>query len=362
MPRFCLSAPVRAALPLVLIGPNAVCPNAVFGFVSPASAHAVLERKEAAPNAAYRGVVQIMHGCDGRPTTRISVTIPEGVTGAKPMPKPGWTIETVKSAYARSYPSFHGQVSEGVTKITWSGGSLPDEQIDEFTFFARISDAFAPGATIYFPVEQDCTEGSYRWSDVPAENGNAQALKAPAPAVRIMAAKGTATQGTAAQATAAQAPATPAAKAGAIAIETPWLRATPGGAKVAGGYVTLRNTGTEPDRLTGAAIPQAGRAEIHSMTTEGGVMKMAPVEGGLALAPGAGVALKPGGYHLMFLDLKDGLKAGETVAGTLTFERAGTVPVTFTVAPIGAQGPDRQGPGGQGPGAAPEADGHKHHH
>lgn len=78
MPRFCLSAPVRAALPLVLIGPNAVCPNAVFGFVSPASAHAVLERKEAAPNAAYRGVVQIMHGCDGRPTTRISVTIPEG--------------------------------------------------------------------------------------------------------------------------------------------------------------------------------------------------------------------------------------------------------------------------------------------
>ena len=358
MPRFCLSAPLRAALPLVLIGPGAV-----LGLVSPASAHAVLERKEATPNAAYRGVVQIMHGCDGRPTTRVSVTIPEGVTGAKPMPKPGWTIETVKSAYARSYPSFHGQVSEGVTRITWSGGSLPDEQIDEFTFFARISDAFAPGATITFPVEQDCTEGSYRWSEVPAENGSAQALKAPAPTVRIVAARGTAAQGTAAQgaaaqATAAQAPATAAAKAGAIAIETPWLRATPGGARVAGGYVTLRNTGAEPDRLTGAAIPQAGRAEIHSMTTEGGVMKMAPVEGGLALAPGAGVALKPGGYHLMFLDLKDGLKAGETVAGTLTFERAGTVPVTFTVAPIGAQGPGAQGPGG----AAPEADGHKHHH
>ena len=72
----------------------------------------MLERKEAAPNAAYRGVIQIMHGCDGRPTTRVSVTIPEGVTGAKPMPKPGWTISTVKSAYARAYPSFHGQVSE----------------------------------------------------------------------------------------------------------------------------------------------------------------------------------------------------------------------------------------------------------
>lgn len=342
MPRSRSRASLRAALPLVLIGP---------ALISSAAAHAVLERKEAAPNAAYRGVLQIMHGCDGHPTTRVSVTIPEGVTGAKPMPKPGWTIETVKSAYARAYPSFHGQVSEGVTRITWSGGSLPDDQVDEFTFFARISDAFAPGATIHFPVEQDCTEGSYRWSEVPAEGASARGLKAPAPAVRIVAAAGAASQ-------AVQAPAAPATKAGAIAIETPWLRATPAGAKVAGGYVTLRNTGTEPDRLTGAAIPQAGRAEIHSMTHEGGVMKMAPVEGGLALAPGTSVALKPGGYHLMFLDLKDGLKAGETVAGTLTFERAGTVPVRFTVAPIGAQGPGAQGPGT----AAPGSGGHPHHH
>ncbi|HJE22799.1 MAG TPA: DUF1775 domain-containing protein [Methylorubrum populi] len=319
----------RAALPLVLIGP---------AFIGTAAAHAVLERKEASPNAAYRGVVQIMHGCDGRPTTRVSVTIPEGVTGAKPMPKPGWEIATVKSAYARSYPSFHGQVSEGVTRITWSGGSLPDDQVDEFTFFARVSDSFAPGATIYFPVEQDCSEGGYRWSEIPAEGQDAKALKAPAPAVRIVAAKA-----------AAQAPAAPAALAGAIAIEGPWLRATPGGATVAGGYVTLRNTGTEPDRLTGAAIRQAGRGEIHSMTTEGGVMKMAPVEGGLAIAPGTSVALKPGGLHLMFLDLKEGLKAGDTVSGSLTFERAGTVPVTFTVAPIGAQAP------------ASEAGGHQHH-
>lgn len=333
---FRLRAAFRAHLPLVLLGP---------ALVSGASAHAVLERKEAAPNAAYRGVVQIMHGCDGRPTTRVSVTIPEGVTGAKPMPKPGWEISTVRSAYARPYPSFHGSVSEGVTRITWSGGSLPDDQVDEFTFFARVSDAFAPGATIYFPVEQDCTEGGYRWSDVPAEGQDARALKAPAPAVRIVATK-----------TGLEAAPAPVAKAGAVAIEQPWLRATPGGATVAGGYVTLRNTGSEPDRLTGATIPQAGRAEIHSMTTEGGVMKMAPVEGGLAVAPGATVALKPGGYHLMFLDLKDGLKAGETVSGTLTFERGGTVPVTFTVAPIGAQGP-----GGGAPGGTPEA-GHAHHH
>ncbi|KQT57652.1 copper resistance protein CopZ [Methylobacterium sp. Leaf456] len=331
----------RAALPAALV----VLPL----LASAASAHAVLERKEASPNAAYRGVVQIMHGCDGRPTTRISVTIPEGVTGAKPMPKPGWTLATTRSAYAKPYPSFHGTVTEGVTTITWSGGSLPDDQVDEFTFLARVSDDFAPGATIYFPVEQDCSEGGYHWSEVPAQGQDTRALKSPAPAVRIVAAKA-----------AAPAPvkAETEAKAAALAIETPWLRATPGGAKVAGGYVTVRNTGSEPDRLTGATLARAGRGEIHSMSTENGVMKMAPVEGGLPIAPGGTVALKPGGLHLMFLDLTDGLRAGETVSGTLTFERAGSVPVTFAVAPIGAQGPTQQGPGA----AVPEAGSHAHHH
>ena len=75
------------------------------------------------------------------------------------------------------------------------------------------------------------------------------------------------------------------------------------------------------------------------MTMEGGVMKMAPVEGGLAIKPGETVELKPGGLHLMFEDLTGGPKAGETVQGTLRFERAGTVPVSFSVAPIGATKP-----------------------
>lgn len=307
-------------------------------FASAAFAHATLDRKEAAPNATYRGVVQINHGCGGTPTIRVSVTIPEGIVGAKPMPKPGWRITTARGAYARPYPSFHGTVSEGVTAITWTGGELPDDEIDEFTFFARVSDAFAPGATVYFPVEQDCTTGGYRWSEIPAAGQGAHDLKTPAPAVRIVAA-------------AQQAIVAPAAiKAGDLTIETPWLRATPAGATVAGGYVRLTNTGTAPDTLTGAAIPLAGRGAIHSMTMEGGVMRMAPVAGGLTIKPGETVTLKPGGFHLMFEDLASGPKAGETVRGTLTFARAGTVPVTFAVAPIGAQSP----------GAAPAGAEHDH--
>ena len=128
-------------------------------------------------------------------------------------------------------------------------------------------------------------------------------------------------------------------KAGDLTIETPWLRATPNGAKVAGGYVRIVNTGTTPDTLTGAAVPFASSGEIHSMTMEGGVMKMAPVPNGLTIKPGETVELKPGGYHLMFEGLTGAPKVGETVSGTLTFQRAGTVPVTFSVAPIGASAP-----------------------
>lgn len=308
--------------------------------------HAALERKEATPNSAYRGIVQIMHGCEGAPTTRISVTIPEGVIGAKAMPKPGWEVTTTRGAYAKSYPYYHGPISEGVKTITWSGGNLPDDQVDEFTFFARITDAFAPGSTVHFPIEQDCGKGSLHWVEIPAEGQDAHALKAPAPGIRIVAAT---------PADAAAQTGSTRIKAGDVAIETPWMRATPGGARVAGGYVTLTNTGSTPDRLIAAAIPQAGRGEIHEMTVEGGVMKMAALEKGIVIGPGKTVALKPGGLHLMFLDLKSGPKAGETIAGTLTFERAGTVPVTFTVAPIGAQSPT-------GSAAPAEAGGGHHNH
>lgn len=318
----------------------AALPLALTLTATAALGHAVLERKEAVPNAAYRGVVQIMHGCEGAATTRVTVTIPEGVIGAKPMPKPGWQLGTTKGSYAKAYQSFHGKVSEGVTAITWSGGSLGDDEVDEFTFFARITDEFSPGATVYFPVEQECAGGADKsgiaWTQIPQAGQDPHDLKTPAPGVRIIAAKAIEKVGTKGD--------TPSPiKAGDLTIETPWLRATPGGAKVAGGYVSVSNAGAQPDRLIGASIPQAGRGEIHSMSTEGGVMKMAPVEGGLAIAPGGSVALKPGGLHLMFLDLTEGLKAGETVQGTLEFERAGKVPVSFTVAPIGTQGPGSQG-------------------
>lgn len=127
--------------------------------------------------------------------------------------------------------------------------------------------------------------------------------------------------------------------AGALKIGHPWSRATPNGAKVAGGYLTVTNTGAEPDTLTGGTFAESGSVELHTMSMEGGVMKMAPVEGGLVIKPGATVTLAPGGYHLMFLGLKNQLKKGTRVKGTLTFTKAGSVPVEFAVESIAAKAP-----------------------
>lgn len=131
--------------------------------------------------------------------------------------------------------------------------------------------------------------------------------------------------------------------AGALKIGQPWSRATPNGAKVAGGYLSVTNTGAEPDTLTGGTFDEAGSVEIHSMSMEGGVMKMAPVENGLVVKPGETVTLKPGGLHLMFFGLKDPLKKGQTVKGTLTFAKAGSMPVTFTVESLAAKAPGQGG-------------------
>src|SRR5229473_5158606 len=105
---------------------------------------------------------------------------------------------------------------------------------------------------------------------------------------------------------------------GSLEIDHPWSRATPKGAKTGAGYVSIKNTGSTPDRLIGGSFADAGKVEVHQMTMDQGVMKMRPVAGGVEIKPGETVELKPdGGLHLMFVGLKQPLKKGEQVAGTL---------------------------------------------
>jgi copper(I)-binding protein len=140
-------------------------------------------------------------------------------------------------------------------------------------------------------------------------------------------------------------------KVGSITIEAPWARVTPGGAKVAGGYMKIINNGKEPDRLIGGSVPFASRFEIHEMSMDGGMMKMRELPKGIEIRPGQTVELTPGGYHLMFQELKSGLKQGQTVKGTLVFEKAGKVDVEYRVGPIGGGAPSGGASGG----------GHSHH-
>lgn len=128
-------------------------------------------------------------------------------------------------------------------------------------------------------------------------------------------------------------------EAGDLRIEHPWARATPHGARVAGGFVTIANRGSADDRLMSASVEIAEHAEIHAMTMTDGVMTMRPLPGGVVVPAGGEVALQPGGHHLMLVGLKRMLRKGESFAGTLRFEKAGTVEVTFTVDAIGAGGP-----------------------
>lgn len=122
---------------------------------------------------------------------------------------------------------------------------------------------------------------------------------------------------------------------GDLLIEKPWARATPPGAAVGGGYLTIRNKGAAGDRLVGVTSPASARMEIHEMAMEKDVMRMREVKGIDVPAKGA-VELKPGGYHLMFMELKAPLKTGEKVPVTLRFEKSGEVKVDFSVEAAGA--------------------------
>jgi len=120
-----------------------------------------------------------------------------------------------------------------------------------------------------------------------------------------------------------------------VEIENPWSRATPGGAKVGAGYMVLNNKAGKPDRLVSASSPAAERVETHLHIKEGEVMRMREVKGYDIPAKGR-FELKPGGAHLMFMNIKAPFKDGDRIPVTLKFERAGDVKAALRVGKPGA--------------------------
>ncbi|HUK07073.1 MAG TPA: copper chaperone PCu(A)C [Stellaceae bacterium] len=128
------------------------------------------------------------------------------------------------------------------------------------------------------------------------------------------------------------------AQTSSIEVNHVWARATPAGAKTAAVYMTLTNKGSAPDRLMSVSTSVADKADVHTTINDNGVMRMRPVTA-LDVKPGMPTVLKPGGYHIMLMDLKGPLVAGQSFALSLTFEKAGTINATATVEKAGSMGP-----------------------
>ncbi|WP_413568165.1 YcnI family protein [Bdellovibrio sp. HCB117] len=141
-----------------------------------AHGHVSFEVPSAAAGSYYKAVARVPHGCEGSPTTAVHISIPKGFVTPKPMPKPGWNVETVQNDL--------GQIEE----IRFSGGRLADAHYDEFVFRGKIM--AAAGSTLYFKVLQTCESGQINWADVPVPGQDEHSLLAPAPSLKITPATG----------------------------------------------------------------------------------------------------------------------------------------------------------------------------
>lgn len=154
------------------------------GVATGAIAHVTLDASKAPSGSYYKAVFNVPHGCEGSPTVRLRVQIPDGVTSVKPQPRSGWKLQIVKTRLAKPVEVDHGRtVTEAVTEVVWSGGRLLDENFEEFRIQVKLPDR--PGETIWFPVVQECEKGVNRWIEIPAAGKSAHDLKQPAPGVAL---------------------------------------------------------------------------------------------------------------------------------------------------------------------------------
>lgn len=149
--------------------------------------HVVLDEPAALAGQGYKAALRISHGCAGSPTTAVRVLIPAGFRGAKPMPKPGWTLSVRREKLASPYDDHGRQVSEDVAEISWTAASreswLPDAHFDEFVLRGTLP---AQAGTLWFKVLQTCEQGRLDWSQVPASGSSTQGLKSPAALLDVL--------------------------------------------------------------------------------------------------------------------------------------------------------------------------------
>ena len=132
--------------------------------------------------------VTVPHGCDGSPTTGITIQIPEQITSVTPAPLAGWTLSTTTAPINPPLTDEMGtKITSRVDTVTWSGGSLPDHQLAEFRLQLALPDT--AGTTLDFPTIQTCAKGETRWIQIPAAGQTEDDVPAPAPTITIDAAE-----------------------------------------------------------------------------------------------------------------------------------------------------------------------------
>jgi uncharacterized protein YcnI/copper(I)-binding protein len=294
--------------------------------------------------------LQIPHGCEGMPTNEVRISLPEGFVFAKPQPKPGWELEIITGKYARAYDNHGDKVTSGPVEIRWKGGELADAFYDTFNIQGKVSGIEA-GERLAFPTVQICGDKQESWIDIVKDGADPHSLKSPAPTL-LVAAGDAAGQGghdhsgmhmdagmaMATESSAIKVEDSEIFTAGDITVTGAYARAMLPGQPVGGGYLTVKNMGTDNDRLVSAASPSAGVVELHEMAIQSETMRMRKVNNGIAIPAGGTVELKPGGFHFMFMKVKEPFKAGGTVPLTLTFEKAGPVDVLLPIKPAGPPG------------------------
>ncbi|WP_440108513.1 YcnI family copper-binding membrane protein [Acidovorax sp. BL-A-41-H1] len=160
------------------------CATALSGH---ASAHVVLEYQVAPAGASYKATFKVGHGCGASPTRQVVVDIPDGFRGARPQPKPGWTLDVQRGKLATPYTSHGRNVTEDTTRITWTArtaeDALPSAHYDEFVLVGQTPEQ---AGMLYWPVRQICAQGRNDWTEVPQPGQKLHDLKSPAAALEVL--------------------------------------------------------------------------------------------------------------------------------------------------------------------------------
>lgn len=138
-------------------------------------AHVWLEQRSAPAGSSYKATLRISHGCDGSATTLVRVFVPDSMRAAKPMPKAGWTLAAPRVPLAQAYELHGKRIADDVREITWRGGPLPNDWVDEFSFVATLPSTPGPLA---IRVLQECESGRIEWFDTASPGEKAPRLPA----------------------------------------------------------------------------------------------------------------------------------------------------------------------------------------